>query len=855
MAEQRTEQLTQADTDVVVSDETETLTSSDTTKPTRRRLLIPLIVVLVLIMSGFAAAFYTIFQSNLRHAGERNLEMAVYDLEHGLADRTRLITTLQEVYVTDPAMQHALEAQDRQKLLEIGGPIFQQVHRLHNITHFYYHNTTGVNILRVHQPQRFGDTISRETMRQAMVSGEIASGIELGPLGTFTLRVVMPVRDSENQIIGYLELGQEIEDVLMATCEGRNLEMAISIHKENLNREGWERGMQMLHRAADWEQYQDEVLIFDSMESAPDWSNLLHQITLDDAHNSLKSGDRSFPHDHTALHVHPSSLEYLNGQWWHTMSEPISDASGRIVGELFVFNNVTAVMARVKKVAIIGTGGGLACLILLIGFLYSALCKVDQSIVLRENELRSKNQNLAASLSREQAIRIELEAVMSRLEVAATTDELTSLPNRAMFMDILCEQMQKSDKDGSRYAVLFLDFDRFKVVNDSLGHRVGDALLCDIAKRLRQSLSEEDVVARFGGDEFVVLLKNLASWFEAELTARALLDILSAPHRLDDYLIVSTASIGLVTSEHPYDDPDAMIRDADVAMYQAKGAGKARVTIFDRNMHVSAMDRMRLEADLQMALAAGNQFFLVYQPIVDLESGHLHGFEALLRWERPGQGLVSPADFIPVAEDTGMIVDIGRWVMETAAAQIAKWNKELSLILPVSININITKQQLLSQSFISDLLGCKERHQLGDDVLHLEITESTIANNREEVIPLLHQLRENGFKIAMDDFGTGVSSLSALHEYPIDILKIDQAFIRVLDRDRSLLAVVTSITSLADNLNIETVAEGIESQYVVGALQSINCTWGQGYLFAKPLAADVAEKYIRQNNSGIPFAA
>ncbi len=855
MAEQRTEQITRTDTEVAVFDESETVTSEHATKPTRRRLLIPLIVVLVLIMGCFTAAFYSVFQANLRQAGERNLEMAVYDLERGLADRTRLITALQEVYVTDPAMQHALKMQDRRKLLEIGGPLFTHVNRLHSITHFYYHNTEGVNILRVHQPQRFGDTINRETMRQAMVTGEIASGIELGPLGTFTLRVVRPVRDSENQIIGYLELGQEIEDVLMATCNGRNLEMAVSIHKQNLDRENWERGMQMLHHDANWEQSRDEVLIFNSMESKPDWGRLLKQTILDDPQYPLKSGNQSFSHDHTEPHTHPSSLEHVDGQWWNVMSKPISDASGSIVGELFVFNDVTEVMARLKKVTIIGTGIGLACFVLLILFLYTSLRKVDQTIVLRENELRCKNNNLAAALSREQAVRKELEAVMSRLEVAATTDELTGLPNRAMFMDILCEQMQISNKDGSRYAVLFLDFDRFKVVNDSLGHRVGDALLCDIAKRLRQCLSVEDVVARFGGDEFVVLLKNLASWFEAELTARALLDILSAPHRLDDFLIVSTASIGLVTSEHPYDDADAMIRDADVAMYQAKGAGKAQVTIFDRNMHVSAMDRMRLEADLQLALTAGNQFFLVYQPIVDLESGRLKGFEALLRWDRPGQGLVNPADFIPVAEDTGMIVEIGRWVMDTAAAQIAKWNKELSLILPVSMNINITKQQLLSQSFIPEILACKERHQLGDDELHLEITESTIANNRDEVIPLLHKLRENGFKIAMDDFGTGVSSLSALHEYPIDILKIDQAFIRVLDRDRSLLAVVTSITSLADNLNIQTVAEGIESQYVVGALQSINCTWGQGYLFAKPLSAEVAEKYIRQNNSGISLAA
>lgn len=808
-----------------------------------------------MIMACFAAALYSLHSNNLRQNAQRNLEMAVYDLERGLADRTKLLTALAEAYVHDTELLDALKAKDRQRLLDIGEPKFKQIYQQHNITHFYFHDTEGVNILRVHQPRRYGDAIYRETMHQAITTGTTASGIELGPLGTFTLRVVMPVNDDTGNTVGYLELGQEIQEILEDICRDRQLELAITIHKSNLKRTDWEQGQRLMNRTADWDRFRHDILTYSSLEEFPLWDILLdreptHNLTDIDA---VEVDDAFYDHHHR--HIKTSTLEHVGEQWWYSMTRPVTDASGDIVGDLFVFDDATAVMARMVRVMLLWSGVVLGALLLLTGFLYFALRNVDRSILSREEELCQKNEALADYLNQEKETRQDLESVMGRLEAAATTDELTGLPNRVMFMNILRDTLAQSREDGNQFAVLFMDFDRFKVVNDSLGHEVGDALLCDIAKRIRKSLCDDDVVSRFGGDEFVVLLKDLASWFEAELMGRALLDVLAAPHRLDDYLIVTTASIGLVNNEHDYDDPNELIRDADIAMYQAKGSGKAKVVIFDKEMQATAMERMRLEADLQLALSAGNQFSLAYQPIIDLESGRLTGFEALLRWERPGQGPVSPADFIPVAEDTGMIVEIGRWVMETAAQQIAIWNKDLCLLENLSVNVNVSKQQLLAPNFVSDMLACKERFNLSDEELHLEITESTIANDREDVIPLLRQLQENGFKIAMDDFGTGVSSLSALHEYPIDVLKIDQAFIRVLDRDRSLLAVVTSITNMAENLGIKTVAEGIETQYVVGALQSINCTWGQGYLFAKPLKPEDAERYIRMNNlTGVKVA-
>ena len=430
-----------------------------------------------------------------------------------------------------------------------------------------------------------------------------------------------------------------------------------------------------------------------------------------------------------------------------------------------------------------------------------------------------------------------------QLELAATTDRLTGLPNRAVLIDRIDQALKRAKRDQTKWAVLFFDFDRFKVVNDSLGHDVGDALLRDIAGIFRRELRDTDTVARIGGDEFVVLLGNLAEWSDAREKADKLVRVFAEPHRLDGHVLVSTASVGLVTNEHGYDDAGAVVRDADAAMYEAKAGGRGRVVVFDEAMHAKAMECLALEADLRTA-GGGDQLRRAYQPIVHLATGELAGFEALLRWEHPQRGTLQPLDFIGIAEETELIVPIGRWVYQTAAAQLSEWNRRLGLDHALHIAVNVSKRQLLDPGFVDEIVECRRACGLHPGELQLEITESVVADARSDVAPLLRRLRENGFSIAMDDFGTGVSSLSALHEYPIDVLKIDRSFIRVLDTDRSLLAIVSSITSLAENLQIKTTAEGIESEQIIGALQSIDCTWGQGFHFARPMSPVDAEAYI-----------
>ncbi len=471
-----------------------------------------------------------------------------------------------------------------------------------------------------------------------------------------------------------------------------------------------------------------------------------------------------------------------------------------------------------------------------------------------EQQLLKTNDALAIALDGEKKSLAKLEVAMTELEILATTDKLTGLPNRTVFADRLAQAIKYANRNNTKFAVLFFDYDRFKLVNDCLGHDVGDLLLQSIAEIFKANLRDTDTAARFGGDEFLVLLENLSSWEDAEAKAETLRLAFSMPHHIGKHTVISTSSIGLITNQHNNKSANEILRDADAAMYYAKDHGGNRVMVFDQRMHDKAIDRLTLEEDLQSAVQQ-DQFHLLFQPILNLSNGELKGFEALLRWEHPTRGLVPPAQFIPIAEESEIINDIGNWVLNNTAKQISEWNQKFGDQIKLSINANVSKRQLLHPDFLQNLLACRQEFAIHAAQLPIEITETVIVDAKSDVIPLLHEIRANGFPIVMDDFGTGVSSLSTLHAYPIDVLKIDQSFIHVLNGDRPLLAVVAAITTLAENLGIHTVAEGIETKEIVGALQSIGCQLGQGYFFAKPLSVSQAESFIQSHLQSNTLAA
>lgn len=438
----------------------------------------------------------------------------------------------------------------------------------------------------------------------------------------------------------------------------------------------------------------------------------------------------------------------------------------------------------------------------------------------------------------------ELEYANEKLEHDGEHDGLTGLSNRQALRDQLERELAMYHEDSSHLiSVLFFDFDRFKVVNDSLGHAAGDALLCSIADRFRGDLRKVDLPARFGGDEFVVLLSAVKSPEHAFEAADRLLKIFEEAHVVDGHRIISTASIGLVLADSRYATADEMIRDADAAMYEAKLAGKNQVIIFDEEMLANAKRRLKIEEDLSQAIE-NNELRVMYQPIIGMQSMSTIGFEALIRWEHPELGMVRPDHFIPIAEDTGQIVELGAWILRESVQQVVQWDKEFNLDGTLSINVNVAKRQLIHPEFLGLVEDVLKSTGLAPHRLKIEITESTAIDPRHDMCQVIKQVRKLGVLIAMDDFGTGHSSLSLLHKFEFDILKIDQSFVQGMEDSREMSAVLHSIIALAQNTGMKVVAEGAETKSQVACLISHECDMIQGYYFSRPLPSKEAGEFL-----------
>jgi len=436
----------------------------------------------------------------------------------------------------------------------------------------------------------------------------------------------------------------------------------------------------------------------------------------------------------------------------------------------------------------------------------------------------------------------------------ALHDALTNLPNRHQFVNHLKTAIDRFRKNPmARFAVLFLDLDRFKLVNDSLGHIVGDDLLKRIAKRLEECLRPGDIVARFGGDEFTVLLNRTGGNEEVIMVAERLQARLSEPYKIGNYEVFTTASVGIILSDDEKKRPEDYLRDADSAMYRAKDAGKARYAVFDHEMHVRNITRLQIESDMRQAIER-QEFEVHYQPIVGLESGSVQEFEALVRWQHPVHGLIGPNAFIDIAEETGLIVSIGRLAMEKACQQVAEWQGQVTL--PLSVSVNLSARQLMDSTltqFVQDVL---DRTGLAATQLKLEVTETTVMENSDIALEVLSKLERLGVSLSTDDFGTGYSSLSYLHQFPFSRLKIDKSFVDRMGGCRKSKAIVQTILMLGRNLHLEVVAEGIETDSQFRSLRQLGCRFGQGYLFSKPMDATATSQMLfeKANLSLTPLA-
>jgi diguanylate cyclase (GGDEF)-like protein/PAS domain S-box-containing protein len=432
----------------------------------------------------------------------------------------------------------------------------------------------------------------------------------------------------------------------------------------------------------------------------------------------------------------------------------------------------------------------------------------------------------------------------SQLRHDALHDVLTGLPNRALFIDRLDRQLKKGLEDGDYlFAVLFLDLDRFKLVNDSVGHAVGDKLLIDLGNRLLDCVRPTDTVARLGGDEFTILLENINGLDDAKEVADRIYRSLEVPFNVEGYELFTTASIGIALSSEGYESPADILRDADATMYSAKEQGKARYEVFSKSLHELAVKRLSIETDLRRGIER-QEFCVYYQPITSLATGRLEGFEALARWQHPEKGLISPADFIPIAEETGLIIPLGKWLLQEACQQLKTWQDKYAGYEHLKMGVNLSGKQLLESDLIAQIDRILEETGLPSKNLKLEVTESILMENLELATKMLLKLRERNIQLSIDDFGTGYSSLSYLHRFPVNTLKIDRSFISEIQPNNNNSAIVKVIVTLAHMLNMDVIAEGIETNSQLLELKSLQCEQGQGYLFAKPLSSKEAEALL-----------
>jgi len=427
------------------------------------------------------------------------------------------------------------------------------------------------------------------------------------------------------------------------------------------------------------------------------------------------------------------------------------------------------------------------------------------------------------------------------------SDPLTGLPNRLLFIDRVGRLVEHRKRhENHLFAVLFLDLDGFKMINDSLGHLIGDQLLLGVASRLEKCLRSTDTVARLGetftvarlgGDEFTVLLDDIKDPSDAKRAADRLMKALASPFPLGGKEVFTSVSIGIALSTSAYENPEDILRDADTAMYRAKSLGKARYEVFDADMRAGVMARLQLETDLRRALERG-EFQNFYQPIVALDSGEIAGFEALSRWQHPTRGLLGPNEFIPVAEETGLIRELGWWNLREACRQISEWRAGSLANRHLTISVNLSAKQFLQPNLVEDIRKLLNELALPPEALKLEITESTVMTDPTGAVEMLQQIKSLGIRLAIDDFGTGYSSLSYLHRFPLDTLKIDRSFVSGMGDDGEGMEIARTILPMANSLRLDVVAEGVETIQQVALLQKLQCKYGQGYYFSRPLSAE-----------------
>ncbi|MBU0753421.1 MAG: EAL domain-containing protein [Gammaproteobacteria bacterium] len=916
----------------------------------RRRILLPLALALLFLLSAFAYSIYRTERAWIEESTGRELKTIQASLGNILKLRGDKLHMALDQLDRDPRLRPMLRTGDRGVLRDGYADLFAQLKREFGITHLYFIRPDRLTLLRLHQPERFGDRIDRYTLREAERTGHAFAGMELGPIGTLSLRAVMPVRDG-SELLGYVELAEEVQDVVQDITRIFGSEGFVTIHKDVLSRPDWEEGMRMLGRQPDWDRFPHSVMTFATLAQVPPGLGRL-----------LPEGQH--PQVVPAAKLEQGDLVYQSG------FVPLTDAGGRDVGDLVVLRDVTAAMAHTRQTvgSLVAAAAVVAALLFLL--FYLILGRAKNALAMSRNRLIAETGNYARLQAQrieelttwvdertrtDEQLRIAASAfesqeamfvttpdgVILRINQAFTTltgydgdevigqtpallksgkhdagfyrqlwqalaadrcwqgeiwnrrkdgslfpawqtisavvdgegrishyvsafsdmtrhkqaeadiqqlayyDQLTGLPNRRLLLERLGQALATSARDGRHGALLFIDLDHFKMLNDTRGHDVGDRLLVEVARWLQGCIHEGDTVARLGGDEFVVMLEGLSEDGRAAATQtemigeriRSTLDRECAFAAADGNAEVAgdhhcSASIGVDLFLGHRETTENLLKHADVAMYQAKAAGRNALHFFDPAMQARLEGRAALEADLRRALSLG-QLELYYQVQVGPADSVL-GAEVLLRWNHPLRGVVSPVDFIPLAEETGLIVPIGHWVLEMACHQLRKWQDDPAT-RDFVLAVNVSARQFRQPDFVDQVHAVLDHTGANPNRLKLELTESLVLDDIDSTIAKMNTLKSLGIGFSMDDFGTGYSSLSHLKRLPLDQVKIDRSFVRDIATDPGDAVIVRTIIAMADSLGLTVVAEGVENREQLDFLVEHACPVFQGYLFSRPV--------------------
>ena len=1008
------------------------------------------LVLVVALLMGFGFVFNQIEQLQLTQRFIKNVGNASSHFNDDLQEQEGTLTAVLRTLENDQRLVDALAAADRDQLLTLTAPLFETLRTNHAVTHLYFSDPRRVNLLRVHHPQRYGDTIKRRSSQMAERNRALSAGLEMGPLGTLTLRVVAPWYQGD-RLIGYVELGTEVEHLIDNISQLFDLQAVVRLDKSRLERDKWEEGMHMMEREADWAEAPEYVLSYATQwqlgrQLPTEWDGqqvdvggnryhvrtlpvggidgdevaqivlfsrfdsealylgsggiyahelyvamgvgvaLIVLLTIYFSRRALTRSKRAlerikrewadvfdavgepiFLHDQQLRLIHANraylklagmceqevigkryweafprregglpgcnssakgclghpgdvveeEFELPDGRLFNSRAYLITDDAGVYQYSIHMLQDITEKRDSQKQLqlsrvafenaaeGIMITDGRSNILTVNHGFTEMTGYSIDEVLGKKPSLLQSGRHDPhfyaemwselhssghwqgevwnrrksgevypqwltidtvkdgSGTLTHYVAIFADLTDLKSSqdaLDHLTYHDALTGLPNRALLKDRLEHGLAYARRNDSRLALLVLNPQRIKMINESLGHTVGDAVLCAIAQRLKRTLYHPDAtsnadndmvmshtLARLAGDEFAIVLENINEPEDAGRMAQRLLKAIARPLAMGQHRVVTTASIGI--SIYPTDagDVESMIQCADTAAHRAKLESGSASCFYSADMAAIAAQRLSLEADIQRGLEQG-EFSVHYQPQYTITDDRLTGAEVLVRWEHPQRGRVLPGEFIPLAEESGLIVQLGKQVLLEACRQAAIWYKRGHL-LPVAVNLSV--RQFRHANLVSDIQQALTTSGLPAELLELEITETSIMESGDEALIILDQIKAIGVSLAMDDFGTGYSSLANLKRFPIDKLKIDRAFVRDLPDDVNDAAISRAIISLAKSMQLRVLAEGVETEDQLAFLQREGCDEMQGYLRGRPMPAEQLDELLqREEDTG-----